>query len=56
MDNISNLQPPLSAQDSTSIALKGLSDFKQQTNDLLALTQEAALTPPNLGTKVDLQA
>jgi hypothetical protein len=36
--------------------LKGLSAFKQETDQLLALTQESALTPPNLGTKVDLQA
>jgi hypothetical protein len=56
MDSIPNLQPPLPVQDTSSIMLKGLSDLKQETDDLLALTQEASLTPPNLGTKVDLQA
>lgn len=56
MDSITNLQPPLPVQDTASLMLKGLSAFKQETDQLLALTQESALTPPNLGTKVDLQA
>jgi hypothetical protein len=59
MDSISNSQSPLPAQDSASIALKGINAFKQETSELLAMAQEAALappTPPSLGNKVDLQA
>ena len=47
------------APDSSLIAQKGINAFKQETSELLAMAQEAALAPPappSSGTKVDLQA
>ena len=56
MDSISNLQSSLPLQDSSLIALNGINAFKEETSELLAMAQEAALTPPALGTQVDLKA
>ena len=59
MDSISNLQSPMPAPDSASMAMKGINAFKQETSELLAMAQEAALAPPappSLGTQVDLKA
>lgn len=56
MESIPNLPSPLPAKDSVPIGLKGLTAFKQEADELLAMTEEAAVTPPNLGNKVDLKA
>ncbi len=56
MDSIPNNQLPLPAMDSALNALKSVSAFKQETDKLIEMTQDEALTPPNLGSKVDFKA